>query len=136
MIDQIISRISKHNNHYSVDPNYKPEEAIKNKRFTHVPGLDELVIIFPYWHANDNIILKALAIKLNKNGMSTLSYVLHDDFMQKDLRMVDQSYIYLQKTISEEIEKLKKYYKFRKVTLIGMSIGKHLTESCSETTSL
>jgi len=117
--DSIISPI--------LTPNNNPPRPIKltgfiKKKFHYVKNSKELIVFIPPWHArlkDNNIIQRTLL----KQGCSFLEYAFSPKILSVNHRLTLKCFRQIKKEIKQNINQLKKKYKFKKIKILGISLG-------------
>lgn len=120
MIDAIYLRYSL-KKEKTLDPNYKPSEAIRRSVILN-KNAEKLAIIFPGWHTHD-FPVNILARRLAKRGWAVLYYDFHDQILEPDEDMVLESLRYIRDSVTREIEELLKDHGYSRIHLISISLG-------------
>jgi predicted esterase len=92
------------------------------KKFWYEKGSEELFVILPPWGGRFylNFFLRK---KILKRGCSFLEYEFPEAILSSSWETTVEDFNRIRDNINKEIEKLKKRYKFKKINLVGISIG-------------
>jgi len=104
--------------------NYNTKVILNNyitKKLT-VRKSDTLCVLCPPWHVGE-LSLSIIKHKLKKRNFSFLSYNFHPDVLSVDYKSTRKYILNIIDTILKDIKTYKKKYKFKKVYLIGFSLG-------------
>jgi len=122
MIDALYVRYSLRQKD-SLDPRYKPEQAIVDRQFLN-PGADKLAVIFPGWHNRSKQFPISRVIKrLQRKGWAVLVYDFHDQVLQANDETVVESFRFIRDTIADDLEKVQSGKNYSEIRLISISMG-------------
>jgi hypothetical protein len=99
-----------------------PVKNLIKKEFWHKKGSEELFVILPPWGGRFylNFFLRK---KILKRGYSFLEYEFPEEILSSNWEITLKDFSKIRDAIIKEIRKTKKEHKFRKINLIGVSIG-------------
>lgn len=99
-----------------------PARKLVKKKFWHKKGSKELFVILPPWGGRLylNFFLRK---KLLKQGYSFLEYEFPEAILSSNWEITLEEFSRIRETVAKEIEKIKKKHGFKKINLIGVSIG-------------
>lgn len=102
---------------------YSPEQAIVGKRLLN-PKSDKLCVVMPGWHNSaKSFPVNRLANRLAKKGWAVLVYDFHQQILEADDKEVAASFKHLRQTINEDLCSLIARRKYKRVHLLGISLG-------------
>ncbi|MFA5961335.1 MAG: hypothetical protein WC848_01490 [Parcubacteria group bacterium] len=99
-----------------------PARKLIKKKFWQSKDSEELFVILPPWGGRLylNYFLRK---KILERGYSFLEYEFPEAILSANWEITLEEFSRIRKAIIEEIEKIKKKHKFKKIKLIGVSIG-------------
>lgn len=104
-----------------IDPDYKPEQAIASSDLLN-PNGRKLVVIFPHWGAR-GMLFEKLKKRYAKQGWAVLAYRFSDRLLEAQDGTVVESFLHIQKTIANDLEKLCSKHNYEEVRFVAISIG-------------
>lgn len=117
MIDRVIARTARD---VFVD-DYTPDQAVTAVPL-HNPSAENLAAIFPPWHGGGTF-TDALVKRLVRSNFAVLDCKFHDQILEPHAERVPQSFSQLKTTIAAELQKLKEEWEYKRIHLIGISLG-------------
>jgi len=99
-----------------------PLNNILKKKFNYKKNSKELFVLLPPWggHLDYNFFLRHL---LMKKGFSVLEYEFPKVILSSNWKLTLNYFNFICRSIGKEIEKLKRDYGFKKIKIIGVSLG-------------
>lgn len=104
---------------------YEPrinDENLIMERFSYVEKSKELYVFFPPWHSKLKYDWK-LRNKITSSGASCLEYKFNGHFLSSDYKLTIKYFKEIRKNILSKISNLIKKYNFKKINIIGISLG-------------
>ena len=93
------------------------------KRFIHNQE-DKLYVVIPYCKASlSQAPMRVLSERIVKAGYSCLSYEFPTNILSQDIYKTREAFLKIKKDIRKEIKRIKKFYTFKEITIIGISLG-------------
>jgi hypothetical protein len=122
MIDRFYSRHGLKNER-PLDPKYKPQNAIVGRQLFN-ESASKLNVVLPGWHNHPTgFPINKLVKRLTKKGWAVLVYDFHDQLLEPNEDTVVESFNYIRRAITADIERLVKQKNYSQVHLTGISLG-------------